>query len=111
MNITSLQAAAPTRSSSSTSSGQTAQEMTEILSDEYRSCLGNPMPIYLKKAVEATLDREGEDDFWYLMYALREASKAPRPSWAYARAVYYRVKREGVNPGFFVVECSGVGPL
>ena len=96
--IVELQPAAPTTRSSTSSSGQTAQNLMENLYQEYSSCIGHPMPLYLRDAVKHTLEREGEAHYWYLMYALRETSRAPRPSWAYARAIYYRVKNEGVEP-------------
>lgn len=92
----------PVRSTSSTtSSGNVAQELiqrrVEDLSIEYRDCLGTPMPRYIKDSLIAALERGENRIGTYMTYALREASRAPRPSWAYARAIIQRLKREGVS--------------
>lgn len=92
----------PVRSTSSTStSGNYAQEMllrkVEDLSAQYHDCLGIPMPRYIKDSLIAALERGENSIGTYMTYALREASRAPRPSWAYARAIIQRLKREGVT--------------
>lgn len=60
----------------------------------YRDTLGCVMPPMAKRDVEAAIEAGLEPQL--VMTALDETALAPRPSWAYARAILRRLLREGV---------------
>lgn len=62
----------------------------ETLKSEYQEAFGCKMPISLYKQIRMDIAFGGVEWRYYL-YAIREASLAPRPSWFYARAVLRRV--------------------
>ena len=93
----------PTGSSSS-SSGKDAQKWMLQLRKEYRDSLGVEMPVYLQQDIRKALEEEGISFVWYMSYALREASMAPRPSWAYARAVLRRLRTEKADPAMIALQ-------
>lgn len=60
----------------------------------YRETLGCVMPPMAKRDVTAAIEAGLEPQL--VMTALDETALAPRPSWAYARAILRRLLREGV---------------
>lgn len=60
----------------------------------YRETLGCVMPPMAKRDATAAIEAGLEPQL--IMTALDEAAQAPRPSWAYARAILRRLLKEGV---------------
>ena len=60
----------------------------------YRDTLGCVMPPMAKRDVAAAIEAGLEPQL--VIIALDETALAPRPSWAYARAILRRLLREGV---------------
>lgn len=67
------------------------EEMND-LREEWRQNLAGDMPAWLQRKLRERI-AEGLD-YLVVVYALREAGMAPRPSWKYAEAVLLRCLRE-----------------
>lgn len=87
-------------STSSTTTRARAREGAELrvwmddIARYYRDTLGCVMPPMAKRDVEAAIEAGLEPQL--VIIALDETALAPRPSWAYARAILRRLLREGV---------------
>ncbi len=85
---------------SSTTTRARAREGAELrvwmddIARYYRDTLGCVMPPMAKRDVEAAIEAGLEPQL--VIIALDETALAPRPSWAYARAILRRLLREGV---------------
>ena len=85
---------------SSTTTRARAREGAEIrvwmddIARYYRDTLGCVMPPMAKRDVAAAIEAGLEPQL--VIIALDETALAPRPSWAYARAILRRLLREGV---------------
>lgn len=87
-------------STSSTTTRARAREGAELrvwmddIARYYRDTLGCVMPPMAKRDVDAAIEAGLEPQL--VIIALDETALAPRPSWAYARAILRRLLREGV---------------
>ena len=85
---------------SSTTTRARAREGAELrvwmddIARYYRDTLGCVMPPMAKRDVDAAIEAGLEPQL--VIIALDETALAPRPSWAYARAILRRLLREGV---------------
>lgn len=69
----------------------------------YKDCICRPVPpIIIKEITKNIKEAENPLDLMQIYrYALCETASAPRPSWAYARAIVNRCLREGYTPELF----------
>lgn len=90
-----------TSTSSSIESNPKSDKSITRLRKKYRDCLGREMPnIVLMEVQDELLTHPWQ----YIAYALEEASRAPRPSWAYASAIIRRLNREKPDPADLIDE-------
>lgn len=88
--------------SSSTTNGREAIKIDMYVSqlrDLYLDVLERRMPHHIESEIYASIhasENKGQQILYY-EYALREASYAPRPSWAYVRAIVKRLQLEGAT--------------
>lgn len=74
---------------------QKAANHNHFMEQQYRYCIGEDMPQWVKDNMGMYSERV---PFEYIIYALAEAAMAPRPSWRYAVAIIKRLEREAVDP-------------
>lgn len=95
-------------SSRSTTSTTSRRDRKEALMDlesikrAYHDCLSLTMPEHIENQVKYWLE-ENVFPPEYIIYALQEASMAPRPSWKYAMAIIRRLSNEHYPVGLLPV--------
>lgn len=94
--------ATSTSTSSATQAQQYADEMQRI-TDAYQQAIGTPTPAIQKAALDALAIGV---DVRYILYAINETGRAPRPSWRYTMAIIGRLMRERPDPKTLCVTMS-----
>ena len=74
------------------------EERLQKVEEAYYDVFARPMPRFVQREALAMLDRGIEADM--LVAVLEYTACAPRPSWAYARAVIIRNEERGIKRGF-----------
>ena len=82
-------------SSSSSSSATTERDALELIEEVYLDCIGRRMPGIAREETVGFLN-EGMSPA-VIMLALDETAGAPRPSWAYCRAILAGCLRDGAK--------------
>lgn len=93
------------RSTTSTTNGRKHDENLmdlESIKRMYHDCLSLTMPGHIENQVAYWLETNFVPPE-YVMYALQEASMAPRPSWKYALAIIRRLGNEKYPVGLLPV--------
>ena len=92
-DYTTITSTSSTTSSSNANGYADKMAHANYIAEEYFDAIGRRMPHSIRIDVEQDLSFT---PYQYYVYALRETARAPRPSWAYTKAIVSRLLRERV---------------